>query len=93
MKQGKSQRERFEETARELECDEGQAKFNESLKRLAKPKPEQKEQYGGGQYPVPNAIPSRSGFDQIRGDNGPHKFCFLWLFVDLFSQPSCLRET
>lgn len=44
MKQGKSQRERFEETARELECDEGQAKFNESLKRLAKPKPEQKEQ-------------------------------------------------
>ena len=36
----KTQRERFEETARQLECDEDEAKFNENLKAIAKAKPE-----------------------------------------------------
>ena len=31
----KSQRERFEETARQLECDEDEAKFNADLKKIA----------------------------------------------------------
>ena len=33
-----AQSERFEETARELECDEDEDRFNETLKRIA-PKP------------------------------------------------------
>ena len=33
--QQKSQRKRFEETARELECDEDEDRFNETLKRIA----------------------------------------------------------
>ncbi len=39
--EGKSQRERFIETARELGCDEDEAAFDEKLKRIAtaKPKP------------------------------------------------------
>ena len=36
----KTQRERFEETARQLECGEDEAKFNENLKKIAKAKPE-----------------------------------------------------
>ena len=43
MKKTKSQRERFEETASELECDEDEDRFNDTLKRLmeapAKKKP------------------------------------------------------
>ena len=31
----KTQRERFEETARQLECDEDEAKFNSDLKKVA----------------------------------------------------------
>ena len=34
----KPQRERFLETARELECDEDEERFNDTLKRIA-PKP------------------------------------------------------
>lgn len=30
----KSQRERFEEAARELECDEDEAKFNANLRKI-----------------------------------------------------------
>ena len=37
----KTQRERFEETARELECDESEERFNETLKRVVKSKPKQ----------------------------------------------------
>lgn len=42
----KPQRERFEETARELECDEDENRFNATLKRIApkkdeKPAPQQ----------------------------------------------------
>ncbi len=36
----KNQRERFEETARQLECDEDEAKFNADLKKIAKAKAE-----------------------------------------------------
>lgn len=35
----KTQRERFEEAARELECDESEAKFNATLKKIAPTKP------------------------------------------------------
>ncbi|WP_167767139.1 hypothetical protein [Jannaschia formosa] len=35
----KSQRERFEEAARELETDDDEARFNERLRKLAKQKP------------------------------------------------------
>jgi len=34
----KNQRERFEETARQLECDEDEMKFNADLKKIAKAK-------------------------------------------------------
>lgn len=34
--QQKTQRERFEETARQIECDEDEAKFNAVLKKIAK---------------------------------------------------------
>jgi hypothetical protein len=34
----KTQRERFEETARQLECDEDEAKFNADLKKIAQVK-------------------------------------------------------
>ena len=36
----KPQRERFLETARELECDEDEDRFNETLKRIAPKKKE-----------------------------------------------------
>ena len=36
----KTQRERFEETARQLECDEDEAKFNANLKKITKAKVE-----------------------------------------------------
>lgn len=39
----KTQRERFEETARQLECDEDEGKFNADLKKIAKAKPEPKK--------------------------------------------------
>ena len=39
----KTQRERFEETARQLECDEDETKFNADLKKIAKAKPEKEE--------------------------------------------------
>ena len=37
----KSQSERFVETARELECDEDEGRFNETLRRVVKPPPKQ----------------------------------------------------
>jgi len=39
--EAKSQRERFIETARALECDEDEAAFEEKLKRIATAKPKQ----------------------------------------------------
>ena len=39
-KNQKPQRDRFLETARELECDEDEDRFNETLKRLAPKKDE-----------------------------------------------------
>jgi hypothetical protein len=39
----KTQRERFEETARQLECDEDEAKFNADLKKIAKAKTKSKD--------------------------------------------------
>ena len=36
MNKTKSQRERFEETARELKCDEDEDRFNATLKRVLK---------------------------------------------------------
>lgn len=42
-KDEKSQRDRFLETARELECDEDEGRFNETLKRIA-PKKETQDQ-------------------------------------------------
>ena len=45
----KSQRERFEETARQLECDEDEAKFNANLKKIAQAKPKsEKDGTGDG---------------------------------------------
>lgn len=38
MMNEKTQRERFEEVARQLECDEDEAKFNADLKKIAKSK-------------------------------------------------------
>ena len=37
MPETKSQRERFEKVARQLECDEDEAKFNVALEKIAKP--------------------------------------------------------
>ena len=39
--QGRPQRDRFVETARELECDEDEDRFNETLKRIAPKRGEQ----------------------------------------------------
>jgi len=39
----KSQLDRFKEAARELEADDDEAKFNEKLGKLVKPKPEDKK--------------------------------------------------
>ena len=39
-KDRKSQSDRFIETARELECDEDEGRFNETLKRIAPKKDE-----------------------------------------------------
>ena len=36
----KTQHERFKDAARELDCDEDEARFDEKLKRVAKAKPE-----------------------------------------------------
>lgn len=45
----KTQHDRFVETARELECDEDEGRFNETLKRIAPKKGEsQKVAEGGG---------------------------------------------
>jgi len=38
-----SQRERFEQAARELGCDESEERFDETLKRVAKHKPKDVE--------------------------------------------------
>lgn len=38
MSTKKTQRERFEEMARQLECDEDEEKFNADLKKIAKAK-------------------------------------------------------
>ena len=46
--QGKPQRDRFVETARELECDEDEDRFNETLKRIAPKKDEGKKMAEGG---------------------------------------------
>ena len=43
MNKTKSQRERFEETARELECDEDEDRFNATLKRIVPAKSEKDE--------------------------------------------------
>ena len=39
-KNQKSQRDRFVETAREIECDEDEGRFNETLRRIAPKKDE-----------------------------------------------------
>lgn len=39
----KTQNEKFIELARQLECDESEAVFDEKLKKLAKVKPEKEE--------------------------------------------------
>ena len=44
MIENKSRRERFEETARQLEYDVGEAKFNERPKKIAKPKDAEKNE-------------------------------------------------
>ncbi|MEY1557323.1 hypothetical protein AB3Y40_16950 [Yoonia sp. R2331] len=40
MSQNKTQLDRFKEAARQLETDDDEAKFNEKLGKLVKPKPE-----------------------------------------------------
>jgi hypothetical protein len=45
-KSKKSQREKFEEAARELECDEDEARWDERLKKVAKGKPGQEKLNG-----------------------------------------------
>ena len=45
--ENKTQRQRFEETARGLECDEDEAKFNAKLKKVVKPKPNKKDERCG----------------------------------------------
>ncbi len=39
----KSQSDKFKDAARELECDENEAAFEEKLKKIAKPEPVKKE--------------------------------------------------
>lgn len=43
MKNSKSQKEKFIDKARELDCDEDKRVFDDKLKRLAKAKPKKKE--------------------------------------------------
>jgi len=40
MTDDKSQSDKFKEAARELECDEDEARWDERLKKVAGPKPE-----------------------------------------------------
>ena len=40
MSKEQTQREKFEKAARELECDEDEAHWDERLRKVAKPKPE-----------------------------------------------------
>ena len=47
-KEPKSQSDRFLETARELECDEDEERFNENLKRIAPKRDEGKKMAEGG---------------------------------------------
>lgn len=47
-KDQKPQRDRFLETARELECDEDEGRFNETLKRIAPRRDEGKKMAEGG---------------------------------------------
>lgn len=39
MAEQKTQREKFEQAARELECDEDEARWDERLRKIAKQKP------------------------------------------------------
>lgn len=41
--ESKTQAERFKEAARELETDDDEARFNEKLRKLVKPKPDDKK--------------------------------------------------
>ena len=41
-KQGKSQSDKFKDAARELGCDEDEARFDERMKKLVKHKPVEK---------------------------------------------------
>ena len=43
METEKTQLDRFKEAARELEADDDEAKFNEKLGKLVKPKPDAKK--------------------------------------------------
>lgn len=43
----RSQLERFKEAARQLEADDDEERFNERLKRLARQKPEKREEDSG----------------------------------------------
>ena len=45
MTKNKPQRERFEDTARDLDCDEDEDRFNETLKRIVET-PAQKNPHG-----------------------------------------------
>lgn len=48
MDKEKTQLDRFKEAAREIGADDDEAKFNEKLGKLVKPKPDQKDRAGGG---------------------------------------------
>ncbi len=41
MPQDKTQSDKFKDTARELECDEDEARWEDRLKKVAKEKPEE----------------------------------------------------
>jgi hypothetical protein len=43
MSNQKSQLDRFKEAAREVETDDDEARFNERLRKLAKPKPDKEK--------------------------------------------------
>ena len=43
MTKNKPQRERFEDTARDLDCDEDEERFNDTLKRIVPDKPKKED--------------------------------------------------
>jgi hypothetical protein len=55
----KPQLQRFIETARELECDEDEAAFDEKLKRIATAKPKPKATKTGGQSQTADPTPNK----------------------------------